>query len=84
MAKMTVKFIKQLNTLVIKNEDGRGLFISTVNSLIISIGNLATLLRFLVFNNFLSVKVLEGLIEEYYTFKGNTYYENDFLEIDND
>ena len=80
MHKMTVKLIKPLNTLVIKNEEGRGLFTSTRDSVIISIGNLATLLKFLIFNGFLSVKVLEGLVTEYYTFN-NTYYKNDYTEI---
>lgn len=84
MDKMTVKYIKPMNTLVIKNERGVGLFKSTRDSLIITINNLATLLRFLIFNNFLSVKVLEGLVEEYYTFKGNVYYEKDYVETDND
>jgi hypothetical protein len=76
MTKMTVKYLKPLNTLVIKNEGGRGLFTSTNNSIIISIPSLATLLKFLIFNGFLSVKVIEGILEEYYTFKGNLYYED--------
>jgi len=69
MSKMTVTFLKELNTLVIKNEEGRGLFISTSDSLIISIPSLANLLRFLMFKGFISPKVLVGLLEEYNTFK---------------
>jgi len=80
MDKITIKYIKPLNTLVIKNEIGRGLFITTTNSLMISIPNLATLLKFLVFNGFLNVKVLEGLMEEYYTSIGSKYYQRSYTE----
>lgn len=69
MTKITVKYIKQLQTLVIKNEYGRGLFLSTSNSLIITIANLATLLKFLIFNNYISIKVLENIVHEYYEYK---------------
>jgi len=71
--KMTIKFLKDFNTIVMKNE-GRGLFITTSNSLIISITNLAYLLKILIDNNFLSIKVLEGIVEEYNSFSGK--YEN--------
>jgi hypothetical protein len=71
MAKMTIKYLKPLNTLVIKNEEGRGLFISTSDSLIITIASLANLLRYLLFKGFVSPEVLEGLLEEYNTFKGD-------------
>jgi hypothetical protein len=84
MAKMTVKYLKQLNSLVIKNEEGRGLFISGPDSLIISIEGLASLLKFLTFNGFLSIKVLEGIVSEYYTHKDSLTYKKDFTEFDND
>jgi len=80
MDKISIKFIKPMNTLVIKNEEGRGLFTSSNNSLVISIPNLASLLKFLILHGFLNVKVLEGLIEEYYTYLGNNYYQRKYTE----
>lgn len=62
---------KIYNNLIIKHEVGDGLFISTKNSLIISIPNLCTIIRFLVMNNFLHYKVLEGILEEYNSFSGD-------------
>lgn len=63
----TVKVTKlnDLNTLVIRKEGGR-FFISTDNSIIISITNLSYLLKFLVFSGMISPKVLEGVLSEYY------------------
>ena len=80
MDKISIKFIKPMNTLVIKNEEGRGLFVSSNNSLVISIPNLASLLKFLILHGFLNVKVLEGLVEEYYTHLGNNYYQRKYTE----
>lgn len=63
------------NNLIIKKEEevegATEMFVSTKNSIIISISNLATLLRFLVLNNFVSHKVLEGILEEYHLFRGD-------------
>ena len=71
-AKISVKYLKPVQTLIIKNEgDEHGLFYSTTDSLIISIKNLSTLLRFLLANNFISPALLHGLLEEYNTYKGD-------------
>ena len=71
MPKLTVTKIPKLNTLVIKQVDGRDFFISAPNVLVISISSLAFLLKFLVDNEFLSYRVLEGVLEEYHSLKGD-------------
>lgn len=64
MSKISVVKIDQLNTLVIKQTDGRDFFISAPNSIIISISSLSFLLKFLVDNNYMSAKVLEGILQD--------------------
>ena len=62
MKKVTVSKIKDL--IIVKKED-TNFFISTKDSFIISIANFSLLLKFLVEHNLISVKVLEGVIDEY-------------------
>ena len=59
--------LKGLNAISIKKEKEDKMFISTNNSFIISIPSFATLIRYLVFNKIMSPKVLEGILEEYYS-----------------
>lgn len=66
---------KIFNNLILRQESGQEFFISTSDSIIISIPKLSTLLKFLVLNNFMSIKVLEGIVQEYYMYKENNYYE---------
>ena len=67
----SVLSIKKIaNTLILKKEKGAGLFISSNNSIVITIPNLCTILRYLVLNNLLSYKTLEGILEEYHSFSG--------------
>ena len=63
MSKITVQKIKNLNTLVIKQQEGR-FFISTDDSIIISIDSFSFLLKFLVQSGYLSKKVLESILQE--------------------
>jgi len=63
MSKITVQKIKNLNTLVIKQLEGR-FFISTDDSIIISIDSFSFLLKFLVQSGYLSKKVLESILQE--------------------
>ena len=63
MAKITVQKIKQLNTLVIRQKEGR-FFYSSEDSIIISIDFLSFLLKFLVQNDYVSKKVLETILQE--------------------
>jgi hypothetical protein len=62
----TIKVIKlaPLNTIVIKQEDGHDFFIAAPDSIIISVSSLAYLLKFLAENNYISVKMLEGIVED--------------------
>lgn len=62
--------IPNLGLLVINQTDGRDFFISAENSLVISVASLSFIMRFLVENNFISPKVLEGILEDYNTDRG--------------
>ncbi len=64
MSKIKVMKIAPLNTLVIRQEDGHDFFISAPDSIIISVASLSFLLKFLTENGYMSVKVLEGIVEE--------------------
>jgi hypothetical protein len=65
-----VKLIKGLNTLVFEKPEDSDYFVTTRNTLIITVSNLATILHYLVMNNILSHKILEGILEDYNTFGG--------------
>ena len=67
--RVRVTRLPKLNTLVIKQYGGR-FFISAQDSIVIDISGLSMLLKFLVFGNFLSYRVLEGILDEYYREKG--------------
>lgn len=64
-----IKCIKlpSLNTIVIKQIEGRDFFITTQDSLVIGISSLVFILHFLIMNGFLSPKTLEGILEEWYS-----------------
>jgi hypothetical protein len=68
----TLKVLKipsRKNSLIIQQEDGNELFLANKNTLIISTPDLACLLKFLVFRELLSPKVLQEIVDEYYSFK---------------
>jgi len=67
MTKLTVRVIPKVNTLVITQTEGQEFFVSTKDNIVISISNLAAILSFLVKNNYISYKVLEGILEEYHS-----------------
>lgn len=71
MSKVTVSNIPQLGVLVIKQTDGKDFFISTNDSIIISVASLSFIISFLVKNGFMSYKVLEGILEDYHTDRGS-------------
>ena len=70
MTRILVSSIPKINNIVIKQVGGRDFFISTTDSIIISVSSLAFLLSFLVKNNYMSYKVLEGILEDYHSDKG--------------
>jgi hypothetical protein len=63
MTRLTVQKIRNLNTLVIKQTEGR-FFIATADSIIISVDSLANLLHFMVQNGLVSRKVLEVILQD--------------------
>lgn len=65
MAKLTVTKLPNSTTLIIKQTEGYDFFLSSESSIVISVGSLSFLIKFLVDNNFMSPKVLEGILEEY-------------------
>jgi hypothetical protein len=71
MSTLTVSTIPKLNTLVLKQEGGTDFFVAAPNAIIISVPNLAHLILFLMKNNFISYKVIEGVLEEYHSDKGS-------------
>lgn len=68
-AKLKIFKIPWMNTIVIKQTEGR-FFISTKDSIVIDIIGLSAILKFLLFTNMLSPKVLEGILEEYHSHAG--------------
>lgn len=74
MTQIKVMKLNDLNTLVIKQIGGKDFFLTSDNSLIISVNHLSHLLKFLVFSGWMSEKVLEGILEEYYSTKGEVYF----------
>jgi hypothetical protein len=63
MTRLTVQKIRNLNTLVIKQTEGR-FFIATADSIIISVDSLANLLHFMVQNGLVNRKVLEVILQD--------------------
>jgi len=66
-SRIEIKYLSGVNTLVINKEKSDRFFVSTETGIVISVPALATLLKFLVMNNFISHKVLEGILEEYHS-----------------
>ena len=64
VSKLTVTKIPHLNTLVIKQR-GKKFFISTQDSIVIDVVGLSFIIKFLVMNNIISHKILEGILDEY-------------------
>jgi hypothetical protein len=62
--KLTVTRIPNMNTIVIRQLEGKDFFITSKDSIVIGIDSLAFILKFLVMNNLMSYKVLEGILEE--------------------
>lgn len=63
MDKLYVTKIPNLNIIVVKRLNSKH-FVTTKDSFIISIPSLAGLIKYLVKNDFMSIKVLEGILSE--------------------
>ena len=66
--KLQISKIPRLNTLIIKQE-GTDFFIPTKNGIIISVQQLANLIYYIVKLEYMSPKVLEGILEDFNTSK---------------
>lgn len=64
VSRLTVTKLPHINTIVIKQK-GRRFFISTQDSVVIDVAGLSFLIKFLVVNNIISHRILEGILEEY-------------------
>jgi len=63
-----VNRLEGVNSLVFRQDEGDRFFIATNTRVIISISTLAAILKFLVFNEYISIKILEEILSEYYEF----------------
>lgn len=62
----SIRINKINDVLIIKRNLDSGMFITTNDSIIIPIFELSALLKFLLIREFVSPKVLEGVLDEYY------------------
>lgn len=69
MKRLQVTKMKNLNLLILTQEEERSFFVGTPDKIIISIPTLASILKFLLNSNLMSPKVLEGILTEYWTSK---------------
>lgn len=69
--KLRVFKIPHMNVIVIKQTGGSNFFVSTKDSIVIDIFGLSSILKFLLFSKMISPKVLEGILEEYNSVKGD-------------
>lgn len=60
-----------MNTIVIKQSGDMKFFIATSDSIVIDIFGLSSILKFLLLSGMLSPRVLEGILEEYNSVKGD-------------
>jgi len=68
--RLRVTKIPNMNIIVIKQSGGH-FFISTNDSILIDIFGLTSILKFLLMSEMVSPKALEGILEEFYSAKGN-------------
>jgi hypothetical protein len=60
-----------MNTIVIKQSGDKKFFIATSDSIVIDIFGLSSILKFLLMSKMMSPRVLEGILEEYNSVKGD-------------
>jgi hypothetical protein len=61
---LRVMKIPNLNCIVIRQDTNNEFFISTKDSIVFGIPTLSFILKFLVANNYINKKLLEGVLEE--------------------
>ena len=67
MFKIEIQYLPGVNTLIIKKEANDRFFSSNSTTLVINLQSLSYLISVLVKKNILNPKVLEGILEEYYS-----------------
>lgn len=72
MTKLIVQRIPHLNTIIMRQRDGRDFFIAANDSIVISVDTFAYIIKFLIDNSYISPKVLEGILEEFNSTKGDS------------
>jgi hypothetical protein len=72
--KLRVFKVPNMNIIVLKQDEGGHFFVSTKDSLLIDIFGLSSILKFLLFSRMVSPKVLEGILEEFYSSKPGEGY----------
>lgn len=63
-SKITVTKLPRTQTLIIKQSGGKDFFVSSDDVIVIDAASLAFLLKFLVQANYLSARLLEGILSE--------------------
>jgi hypothetical protein len=71
MSRVQILKLDDLNTIVIKKDKDDNFFITSPDSIVISIFNFSVLLKVMLYQNKISPKLLESLIEEYRSYKGD-------------
>jgi len=65
--RLRIKKLPAINTLVIEKLDKNDqFFVTNERSIAISVTSLSTLISYLVMTGYISHKILEGILEEYY------------------
>jgi hypothetical protein len=59
--------LARLNTLILKQSENSTFFISSQNGIVIGIPSLLFIIRFLILNNIIDYRTLEGILEEYHS-----------------
>jgi hypothetical protein len=70
-SRLTVMRIPHINTVVIKQIDGRDFFLTSKDSIVIGVDSLSFIIKFLVDSGAISPKLLEGILEDVHTDKGS-------------
>jgi hypothetical protein len=66
MSRVQILKLDDLNTIVIKKDKNDNFFITSPDSIVISVFNFSILLKVMLYQNKISPKMLEGLLSEYY------------------
>lgn len=63
--RLSITRLPYINTIVLRQSGDQKFFVSAQDSIVIDIPGLSFIIKYLVVSGIMSVKVLEGIIEEY-------------------